>query len=188
MVGWPGVGKYTAAKELARIGSADHHHLVVDSHYVNNVIFTLIGADGTKPLPAGVWDRVAGVRQAVMETMRSLSPPEWSFIFTNVLTADNPEDAVLFDDVASLAAARESCFVPVTMICELEELAGRMTTPSRAERLKWTDPDGLRSIVSQRQLLAIDHPNHLCLDVTELSVAESVSRIADHVRLVSASA
>ena len=184
LVGWPGVGKYTLAQELARRGSVEHHHLVIDSHYVNNVIFALIGADGVKPLGPEVWAKVAEVRRTVLETIETLSPPGWSFVFTNVLVQDNPSDRELFERLASIAAGRPACFVPVTLACALDELARRVASPSRAERLKWTDAASLRQMVSERSLLRIDHPNHLELDVTDLSPTQAADQVADHLRNV----
>lgn len=128
------MGKYTIAKALAT--GQDCHHLVIDSHYINNVIFPLVGTDGTRPLGPAVWTKVDQIRSVVLDTIKTMSPPEWSFVFTNVLTADNPADRGFFAGIEILAEVRNSLFVPVTLVCEVEELARRMATPTRAERFK----------------------------------------------------
>jgi hypothetical protein len=187
LLGYPGVGKYTIAQELARLGPSSHHHVVVDNHYANNVIFPLVGADGVKPLRPEVWARIAEVREAVLETIETLSPPEWSFIFTHVLLADEPADLELYERIREVAARRQSHFVPVILTCSVHELARRVAAPVRAQRMKWTDANGLRELVATRKLLAIEDPNGLELDITERSVAEAVDLIADHLAHVSQS-
>jgi hypothetical protein len=187
LLGYPGVGKYTIAQELARLGSASHHHVVVDNHYVNNVIFPLVDADGVKPLGPEVWAKVAEVRRTVLNTIETVSPPEWSFIFTNVLEADEPADRELYEVVRALAARRQSHFVPVVLSCSIDELARRVVAPVRARRLKWTDANRLRGLVATRKLLAVEDPNGLELDITEQSVAETAEMIADHLAHVTQS-
>ena len=48
--------------------------------------------DGVRPVPRVTWDRVGEVREALYRTIEELSPPEWSFVFTNVLTEGEPTD------------------------------------------------------------------------------------------------
>ena len=77
LLGFPGVGKYTIAKEIAALTGAK----LVDNHYILNPIFGLIQQDGITPLPPRVWDFAWQVHHAVYGTIRELSPKEWSFIF-----------------------------------------------------------------------------------------------------------
>ena len=76
---------------------------MLDNHHTSNVIFAALNVDGVTPLPPEVWDRVREVREALLRTIEELSPPDWSFVFTNVLTDDKPGDrAVWSDSVRSL--------------------------------------------------------------------------------------
>jgi len=84
LIGFPAAGKFTVAKALAR--QATDHLVVIDNHFTANVIFGVMEIDGVKPVPDEVWDRVEEVREAVFTTIETLSPPDWSFVFTNVMT------------------------------------------------------------------------------------------------------
>lgn len=185
LIGYPGVGKYTIAHELARRCSPDRHMVVVDNHYANNVIFALVGADGKAPLGPEVWAQVSRVREAVLDTVETLSPQEWSFVFTHVLI-DDPADAELFARVEQIAAARSSRLVPVRLTCRVDELTRRVVDPDRTKRLKWRDPDGLRNYVATRPLLRVDHAELLELDVTDLTAAEAAAAVFDHLSSVTA--
>ena len=71
---------------------------MVDNHHTSNVIFAGLNVDGVTPLPPEVWDRVREVREALLRTIEELSPPDWSFVFTNVLTDDKPGDRAVWSD------------------------------------------------------------------------------------------
>ncbi|KQV27111.1 hypothetical protein ASC97_24605 [Rhizobium sp. Root1203] len=52
LIGFPGVGKLTTAKELRALISAK----IVDNHWFNNPILRFLDEDGTTPLPKGIWE------------------------------------------------------------------------------------------------------------------------------------
>jgi len=87
IVGPPGVGKYTVGSALAVQMPAK----LVDNHYWLNPIFGLIQQDGITPLPKEVWVQVNQLRAVVLETIATLSPSEWSFVFTHAFV-NNPRD------------------------------------------------------------------------------------------------
>ncbi|HEX6477597.1 MAG TPA: hypothetical protein VF043_02040 [Ktedonobacteraceae bacterium] len=45
LIGYAGTGKYTIAKELARLTGA----VIVDNHLINNPVFSIVGASGNTP-------------------------------------------------------------------------------------------------------------------------------------------
>jgi RimJ/RimL family protein N-acetyltransferase len=181
LIGLPGVGKYTVAKAMERLAAERGQHLVVvDNHYFNNPIFGLVRVDGKTPLPRAVWARVAEVGEAVLTTVETLSPRGWSFVFTNYLDAASPEDQQWYQRVRRAAEARGSRFVPVRLICELEELCRRVPSPERSERLKLTDPVLVRQLALTRRVL--DPPEHdaLTIDVTHSAPEGTARAILDH--------
>lgn len=181
LVGHPGVGKYTVAKELADLAAADGWRVVVvDNHLTSNVIFSVLPVDGITPLPETVWDRVQEVRDAVLRTIEELSPREWSFVFTNVLSDGVPADERVVERLIELAARRNSRYVPVRLACRPDELLTRITRPDRRARQKWADPVGVRSFIESSPVLAITHPAVLDLDVTSLPPADAAARILEH--------
>src|SRR5215510_3462096 len=87
LIGPPGVGKYTVGKIIAERTGAK----LVDNHYAINPIFGLIEQDGWTPVPAEVWPQVGKVRSAVLETIATVSPRDWNFVFTHA-ASDDPSD------------------------------------------------------------------------------------------------
>jgi hypothetical protein len=148
---------------------------------INNPIFKVVNADGVTPLPAKVWDRVKEVRAAVCEAIRELSPPDMSFVFTMELRESNPEDHKAFRDLERLATARQSRFVPIRLICGVEELCRRVTNPSRVAMLKEISPELARMKSVEDAVLNVPHPNLRTLDVTKRSASGSVDAILDEV-------
>lgn len=186
LIGHPGVGKYTVAKELAALAAADGWRVVVvDNHLASNVIFSVLPVDGVSPLPVTVWDRVQEVRDAVVRTIEELSPPEWSFVLTNVLIEGVPADERVVDRLIELAARRDSRYVPIRLTCQADELLTRITRPDRRARQKWVDPLGVRSFIETSPVLAITHPALLDVDVTSLPAAEAAARILQHLETIS---
>ena len=156
LLGYPGVGKYSIARELCRATGAR----LIDNHLINNPVFTVVDVGGSTPVairPA-TWEKIELIRRAVFEAVAELGPPGASYVFTNVLL-DEPGDAAIYHQVLGIAAARHATFVPVLLTCDVEAHLRRMTNPARRERMKWTDGEGLRDMVANRPLLPVEHPD-----------------------------
>lgn len=177
LIGYTGTGKYTIAKEIA----ANTGAVVVDNHLINNPVFSVVGADGIKLLPTGVWQKIEGIRRIVFETIAELAQPEASFILTNELYEEKSGDRRLYENVATLAAQRKTLFVPVILHCEPEELYRRVASPQRAERFKLRNVEYARENIRTYKLLHIEHPDYLELDVTHLSPMQAAQAIIAHV-------
>jgi hypothetical protein len=174
LIGRPGVGKYTIGSELARQTGAR----LVDNHSIANVIFQLLDIDGVTPLPNGVWARVRQVREAVLDTLATLAPPELSFVFTNFVRGEDEAEYAYFMQLVVAAEARGSVFVPVVLSCQTSELVRRIVQPERRLRMKLVDPvEGARLNDSVPQFRT-DHPNLLELDVTAMGPVEAAETIA----------
>lgn len=183
LIGFPAAGKLTIARALASLAGEERHVVVVDNHHINNTIFRVIETDGVRSLPPRVWGFTSIVRGAVFNAIEELAPRSWSYVFTNVLIAGIDEKFV--DEVSELARGRESAYVPVMLRCDVDELARRIVGEERRRRLKWVDPDALRSMVASTQLVDISGlPHALELDVTSLSPEESAAAIWAHAESV----
>ncbi|WP_205820973.1 chloramphenicol phosphotransferase [Methylobacterium nonmethylotrophicum] len=180
LVGFAGVGKLTTALALAKLFDAR----VVDNHWINNPIFGLLDTDGVTPLPAGVWDQVAKVRSAVLETIATLSAPGASFIFTHEGYDGDPEDHAIYRAMASTAERRGAQFVPVRLLCEVREHARRIVLAERAVRLKCVDPDVAIAAHRSASPLRSGHPNELTLDISASAPHESAARILSHIEAI----
>jgi len=180
LIGFSGTGKLTVAKALRDLMTRRREHVrLVDNHYVNNPIFGLLDVDGLRPLPPGTWDRVGEVRDAIVRTIETLSPRHWSFIFTNDLI-DQPPDRAWIARLAALAGARGSVFIPVRLICDVEELCRRVVSPERKVLFKGISADDVRRRVKTEAVLDPGLPTTLTLDITTLPPDEAASLILAH--------
>jgi hypothetical protein len=177
LIGFAGTGKYTIGRELCERTGAK----LIDNHLINNPIFSVINIDGVTPLPAKVWDRVKEIRATVYRAILELSPAEMSFVFTMELRQSNPGDHGAFRDLAELAAERHSRFIPIRLICGVEELCRRVTDPARVAMLKEISPDLTRKKSLEEEVLNVPHPNLRTLDVTKRTASGSVDAILDEV-------
>jgi hypothetical protein len=177
LIGFAGTGKYTIGRELCERTGAK----LIDNHLIANPIFSVVNVDGITPLPDGVWARLKQIRRTVYDAIRELSPPEMSFVFTVEWRANNPEDYKSFADLAELAALRHSRFVPIRLICGVEELCRRVTDPARAAMLKELSPELARKKSLEDEVLHISHPNQRTLDVTKRTASGNVDAILDEI-------
>ncbi|MBW8791862.1 MAG: AAA family ATPase [Rhizobium leguminosarum] len=175
LVGFPGVGKLTIARELGSLISAK----IVDNHWFNNPILRLLDEDA--PLPKGIWEYTARVRQAVLDAITAYSGPSANFIFTHAGVEGDERSARTYQQFVDAATQRAAVFVPVRLLCAEEELARRISSPARRDHLKTTDVETSRSRSQQAVVLDIPHPHALTLDVTFRSPLESAAAIRDHV-------
>ncbi|HKE56275.1 MAG TPA: hypothetical protein VKB46_06230 [Pyrinomonadaceae bacterium] len=180
LIGFAGTGKYTVGRELCdRTGAK-----LIDNHLINNSIFTVVNADGITPLPTGVWTKVKEIRQIVYSAIRELAPPHLSFVFTMELIEGKPGELGGFLDLAQLAADRNSLFVPIRMICDVDELCRRVTDPGRVKMLKAISAEAARRKGTEEMVLNPTHPNLRTLNVTNMSVKETVESILREIDLL----
>ena len=62
LIGTPGTGNYTIAKEIAKSG-----YVICDNHLINNPIFELLGYDGLKNIPEFAWDAIGKIRNCIFD-------------------------------------------------------------------------------------------------------------------------
>lgn len=179
LLGFPGTGKYTIAKEICKQAS---YFKLVDNHLINNPIFSLIDHDGVTPLPERVWINAQSIRDAVLDTMIHISPLDFSFVMTNMLLDGDVRDHALYAQIEAMVNARGALLVPVRLACSVQEMERRIVQKNRIERLKKIDPDAPSRYVHTETILQVDHPNVLDLDVSNLSPSESAATILSYVR------
>ncbi|WP_051963521.1 hypothetical protein [Deinococcus misasensis] len=179
LLGFPGVGKYTIAKCITEQTGAR----LIDNHSLTNPIYNVIDLDHSKGLPPTFGHRVHQIFAAVFEAINTLSPPEWSFVFTNART-DHEENDVEYCMRRDLARWRDATFVPVQLVCTLEENMRRIQGEDRKTRFKPTQSELARHIHQTQTVYQVHHPNVLTLDVTGLSPEAAAETIVRHAQTV----
>ena len=176
LLGYPGTGKYTVARELvAAMEAAGRPARLLDNHASANLILSLVPTP-TSGISDPVMDRIVEVRDAVLATLEELTPREWSIVFTNFPPTSDRARAL--ERHREVAASRGAPFVPVLLECDPDEILRRVVAPERAARHKLVDPERMKEI------LADDVPRppwddiHR-LDVTSLRASESARRILE---------
>lgn len=160
LMGPPGVGKYTVGTILAARTGAK----LIDNHYAINPIFALIEQDGRTPLPDPLWQQVGKVRSAVLETIATFSPRDWSFIFTHA-ASDHPSDARTRREILSAAERRGAQVIVARLHCAPDELARRVLSPERRSRMKEMDAEAAR-MNAVAPVFDPGHPNVVDIDTT----------------------
>lgn len=176
LIGHYGVGKLTIARQICAMTDAR----LFDNHLANNVIFSLVRADGRTPLPEGVWAMIDVIRGQAFKAIEELTPPSTSYVLTNCLLDSDPGDRAAYEQVQALGTRRGNVFLPVLLAASDAAHAARMASPERAERLKHTDVESAAHKRRTEKLLRIDHPNRLDLDTTDLPPAEAARLIIEH--------
>ncbi len=181
LIGYPGTGKYTIAKEICR--QADFK--LVDNHLINNPVFSLIEQDGVTTLPPRIWSNVGKIWDAVLDTIVNISPADYNFVLTNCLFNENKDDCDWFREVESGAAQKNSVFVPVRLTISVKENERRIVSPDRAERLKDINPQAPASNVKKFTIINTGNKNELTLDVTNLPPQDAARAILEYARQLS---
>jgi hypothetical protein len=91
LIGYPGTGKYTIAKEIAALTGA----VLVDNHLINNLVFSVVGAEGKAPLPAGVWPKIESIRRIVLDTIGLLGPSTYIYNIKLLLRMKKRHEATI---------------------------------------------------------------------------------------------
>jgi hypothetical protein len=131
LIGCPGVGKYTIAQEIvAQLAARGEVARRIDNHLTANLITDLVAdpyVDGV--LIDAARERIAQVRSILDRTLEEVSPPDWTFVFTNFRMIGYPHEAIFRN--RELARQRGSTFLPILLSCRFDELMRRVESPLR---------------------------------------------------------
>ena len=172
LFGFSGIGKLTIAQEVQKVVPA----ILVDNHFINNVVFGLIDPDGVSPLSEQVWENTRRVREVVLDTIRDLSRPERNFIFTNELIEGSVADQEVFAKISTLATQRRGFFFPVRLLISVDELCRRTVFPERKARFKSTDAEAAREQARRKVVFRPSCP-YFELEISSLSAEASAQAI-----------
>jgi hypothetical protein len=180
LIGYPATGKYTIATALvAAARAAGTPAVLQDNHASGNLILSVLDGDGTQVIPPVVWERVGEIREIVYRTIEDLSPPDRSYVFTNVLKAGDPGDEAVVERLAALAAARSSIYLPVRLTCALDTILARVPDDDRRARHKWIDPDAVRTFIATSDMVDLGAHRPIDVDTTSAPPEQSALRILE---------
>ena len=171
--GWPGSGKLTTAREVARELDAR----LLDNHTLHDVALRL--CDQYTP---EYWELYYQVRDAAYRRVRAL-PADEVIVMTNALTLESDREREAWAAVKALALNRGVPLVAVTLQCSLDENVRRIASEGRRHR-KLTDPAPLIEWRSKFTLLTDGSVPSLTIDNTNWSPAQVANEIVEFVRRV----
>ena len=165
--GWPGSGKLTVGRELAR----RLHGRLVDNHTLHNVALSV--CDRNTP---EYWQTFYEVREIAYARIRAM-PKDETIVMTNALTRESEREVEQWNAVKKLAFDRADMLLAVTLICAEEENIRRVQSPERADNRKITDPKPLVSWRSKFSLIVEGADEWMVVDNTDLTPSEAASTI-----------
>jgi len=178
LVGYPASGKLTVAKALVDAAAERGRTFIrLDNHLTGDVILSVVDRS-LNPIPARVWERVEDVRDVMYRAIVELSPPDWSFVVTNVVReGGGPIEERTVTRVHQLARERSSRHLAVAVRCDRDALLARVTAPDRFSRHKWVDPEGVARYVDESQMMDLSAYDPFELDTTTRTPEESAAAI-----------
>lgn len=159
--GWPGVGKLTVNRALARLLSAR----LVDNHTLQNLALPLA------PRPSAEYWAIVREVQAIAHKRMAEMPHGESFVLTNALAQDDSRATELWAGVKRVAAEPGDLRVAVNLDCSLAANLERIRTSERTNNRKLDDPAYLTEVRSKIAIMdtAADADFGLRLETTDIA-------------------
>jgi len=173
LFGFPGVGKNTIARAI------ENHteYLAIQNHLLSNALRRAISLQ-----PAADYPKLEALLKH--HTMKSwvnflefvfAAVPDQGLIVTSVLYENDPDKVEFYELVRNWAETQGRVFLPVRLICNPDELARRIESPSRDTQYKLTDRKILLDLMQKNTLLQPE--GCVEVDVTALSANEAAEKI-----------
>lgn len=171
LIGKPGSGKYTIAKALAEQTKAN----LIDNHKINNLIFDFVKLNDDNAHI--LWRRIDRIREVVLETITDSRPEKSSFILTNVLMADDPDDIKWYDEIEHVAQKSSLRFFPVVLTPSNTAIKNHISVPERKARHKIADVDFFEKNFENRDVYIPQYRDTLVIDNHDLGVQGVIDKI-----------
>jgi hypothetical protein len=165
--GWPGVGKLTVGRIIAGRLSARlvHNHLILNPAFA-------ITEHGS---PAFI-ELTRRIRRLLLEFIEQMPEGE-HFVLTDALEEGSALSDEIFAGVQRLAERRRVPLLSVSLDCDADENARRLTAAGRTEMGKLTAVEVLMGFRKTFTLLRPEVPHHLDLDTTDMTPEDAAEAI-----------
>lgn len=173
LLGYPGTGKYTIAKEIVRLlTERGEEAVLLDNHATANIVWSMVPTD--RRFAPDVLDQLKLVRRAVLEAAEAIASPATSFVFTNFIPPTATGEIV--DSHRDFALRRGQRLVVAALSCDREEILRRVPSPGRAERMKLVDV-GVAARQMEAGMKLPDWPELTELPIDGLTATEAADAI-----------
>ncbi|QOD38363.1 hypothetical protein [Candidatus Wolbachia massiliensis] len=172
LVGFPGSGKLTTAKELCKIIDA----VIVNNNLFNNIIFKVVKLRNGE-VTDDLWEKIFAVRENMLSILEKHYIKSKHYIFTNELIDGDPYDQRLYGSVVNVSKKMGMKVLPAILHCNSEELVKRVQLEERGQENKITDSDFAMKKIKGKRLFVPE--GSLEIDNSYLSAKKVAKKIVD---------
>ncbi len=168
--GWPGVGKLTVGRALAR----QLRGRLVDNHTLHNVAFATCDFGSEER-----WAVYYAVRDIAYARIRNM-PAEETIVMTNAFVSGVKRDEEGWAAINRLVIDRGDTLVAVTLTCSREENMARLRSDERLNNRKLVDTAALEEWLNNPdyRLHSGDGADHsILVETTDLTYDEAADKI-----------
>ncbi len=175
LIGFPGSGKSTTAKELCKIIDA----VIVSNNLFNNIIFNIVKLQNAE-VPDDLWEKIFAVRENILAILEKYYVKSKHYIFTNELIEGDPYDQKIYNSVINLSKKMGVKIFPVVLHCNNEELVKRVQSEERYQENKITDSDFAMKRIEGKRLFIPE--GTLEIGNSNLSAKEVAKKIIEEMK------
>ncbi len=172
LIGFPGSGKLTIAKELCNIIDG----VIVDNNLFNNIIFDMIDFRNAE-VTSEIWEKIFVIRENMLAILEKYHIESKHYIFTNELIKGDSYDQRVYNSVVNLSKKNECGDSPVVLYCNSGELVKRVQLKEREQERKITDSDFAMRRIKGKKLFVPQ--GSLEIDNSNLSAKEVAKKIVE---------
>lgn len=175
LIGFPGSGKFTTAKELCKIIDA----VIVSNNLFNNIIFDIVKLQDAE-VPDDLWEKIFAVRENMLAILEKHYIKSKHYIFTNELIEGDSYDQRLYNSVVNLSKKMDMEILPVVLHCNNKKLVKRVQSEERYQENKITDSDFAMKKIEGKRLFIPE--GTLEIGNSNLSAKEVAKKIVEEMK------
>ena len=169
--GYPACGKLTVAKALAK----KYNLNLMDNHFFNNIIFPYVELN--TPNVIAIDPEINKIRKIWMDNVVKYGKKDKGFVFTNVLIASKSAEQDI-ENLRNFAKELDYQFLSVKLVCDENDIKGRINSKERKQRHKLTDYTVWKQYIDNTKFLDIEDS----ILVKNSNIDNTLARIDKEVR------